>query len=164
VADGRAARARADALRPVVAAVAASATGHPVTYAALQAAARHALAEAPPPVAAAPPARVVETWWCATCGRVEAPQPCIGVCVHTPEDMVAADEHARAADAARAAHDETIRLERLVRLLATVTPRAGQVERTLSALRAPARSALVTARSTATHASATSAMSANPRK
>jgi hypothetical protein len=97
---------------------------------ALQARARDALASGPPEPEA--PAERVDAWWCATCGRIEAPRSCVGICVRQPEELVRAalyDELAAPAQRAAA----------LVRTLAHVTPRDGQWERTGEALRSRAR-------------------------
>jgi len=85
---------------------------------------------------------VVEAWGCLTCGRVDAPQPCLGVCVRRPVAMVEARcLHDLTAEIAVARADDA-RLSALARLVAGVTPRTGQLERTRAALRARARIAL----------------------
>jgi hypothetical protein len=84
----------------------------------------------------------VTGWWCAQCGNVDLPQPCIGVCVWRPSDWVNRElyeQQLRRADDCRRAAD---RLVALLRRLATVTPRPGQWERNWQALRAEACDAL----------------------
>jgi hypothetical protein len=88
-----------------------------------------------------PPATVTG-WWCAECGNVDMPQPCIGVCVWRPADWVGlalyerqfrlAEPHLRAARA----------LSRFLARAGAVTPRVGEWQRNLDALRAQARAAL----------------------
>jgi hypothetical protein len=82
---------------------------------------------------------VVTTWACSSCGRIEAPQPCIGVCVKPETPMVRAAQHGAVIERGTAARRELARLAPLVRRLAWVTPRAGQRERTERALMAQAR-------------------------
>ena len=81
------------------------------------------------------PAEPFRAWLCTGCGRVEAPQACLGVCLRHPEEVVRADRHAealaRAADADRDARE----LRALVRRLAWTTPREGHGSETVAAMR-----------------------------
>jgi hypothetical protein len=94
--------------------------------------------------APAKPASALEVtaWACETCGRIEAPQECIGVCVRPEIAMVPAVEHratiARAASLARA----LATLAPPLRQLAWATPRPGQWAHSAAALRAAAERAL----------------------
>jgi hypothetical protein len=133
------ARAAAEPLRSLVARLDDAPAGEGAAaahYADLQRTARQALDElhADEP-ALKPPALAIETWRCLTCGRIEAPQPCLGVCIKHPADMIAADVHAPVRTQAEAAFAELARLTELVRRIAHTTPRAGQAARTLGALR-----------------------------
>jgi hypothetical protein len=102
-------------------------------YRELQHAARSALDEHEP-VALPQRAPVSTTWWCPECGGVEAPQPCIGVCVWRPVEWIAAARYGEArAEADRALGAEGALLA-LARRAARVTPRAGQWERGWAAL------------------------------
>ena len=116
-------------------------------YREVQRAARDALArrqDVAEDVSETPPEPIV-AWWCATCGRIEAPQPCIGVCMRQPERLVSAalydDAFAQAADLRRA---EQL-LRRLARLVASLHPAGGEWQRTWRALRPRARTALAAA-------------------
>ena len=84
----------------------------------------------------------VTGWWCARCGNVDMPQPCIGVCVWRPADWVnhaLYDHQLRLAEPGlRAARS----LSGLLARVAAVTPRAGQWRRNWEALQAQARAAL----------------------
>jgi hypothetical protein len=75
----------------------------------------------------------VTGWWCAECGNVDMPQPCIGVCVWRPADWVNITLYERQLRLAephlRAAHSLGTFLARA----AAVTPRAGQAQRNLEA-------------------------------
>jgi hypothetical protein len=96
----------------------------------LRARARAALRGAAAPV----PGDVVEAWACDSCGRIEAPQPCIGVCVRPETPMVPASEHEAVLAQAAAARREFDQLAPPVRQLAWSTPRPGQFERTARAI------------------------------
>lgn len=64
----------------------------------------------------------VQAWQCIGCGRIEAPQTCIGVCQDRKVGFVYADEHQRLL-----AYNQ--RLESLIRRLAWATPRDNGWER-----------------------------------
>lgn len=81
---------------------------------------------------------MVETiggWRCIGCGRVDAPQPCIGVCTDRRVELVLAQDYA--ALAGRVAD-----LEEALALIAGVTPKPGQLEASWQALQARARTLL----------------------
>jgi len=81
------------------------------------------------------PVERFEVWQCIGCGKIEGPQPCIGVCRDRRAQMIdAADYDALAAEA------EALRA--VVRQIATITPRAGECERSYAALQARARELL----------------------
>ena len=91
---------------------------------------------------AASQAEAAVVWCCPDCGGLEAPQPCIGVCIWRPMDWVeaAAFETVRA----KALRDMELE-ESLIRLLARfahVIPREGQWERNWLAFGAEARRVL----------------------
>lgn len=81
------------------------------------------------------PAAYVTAWWCAGCGRIEAPQPCLGVCVRRPVDYVRAHEHARALAAIEEARRTEVDLTAMARQAAWVMPRPGHAAETWTALR-----------------------------
>jgi len=84
----------------------------------------------------------VKAWQCIGCGKIEAPQNCIGVCEDRKVQFVYAFEHEEAlAEARRAQHRAKI-LEVVVRQLACTTPRKGECERSFRALQDQARRAL----------------------
>ena len=90
----------------------------------------------PPP----PEVEIVEAWGCPTCGRIEAPQPCLGVCVRRPVVMVDAQRYRELED--EALEDEDRRLTAVARLAAAVRPQAGKEAQTRAALQVRARAAL----------------------
>ena len=77
----------------------------------------------------------VTVWQCVGCGKIEAPQPCIGVCRDTRTELV----HAADYDALLAQAEA---LAAIAREIATITPREGEWERSYRALQARARAAL----------------------
>jgi hypothetical protein len=78
------------------------------------------------------PVERTEAWQCIGCGRVESSQPCIGVCRDRKAEFVDAADYDRLADEADV-------LRSIARQLATITPRAGEWERSYKALQARAR-------------------------
>ena len=81
----------------------------------------------------------IQAWQCIGCGRVEAPQNCIGVCQDRRIELVDArrfDELQRALDAERV---ESGRLLALVQQLAWSKPRPDAWERSYKALQEQAR-------------------------
>lgn len=115
-------------------------------YQALQQSARSALRRFSPPDGSPddefPAAPVVVVWRCPDCGGVDAPQPCIGVCIWRPAQWVDAAWYE--AERTRALTDR--RAERslagLLRTVVFTTPRPGQWERSWRALQSRARHAL----------------------
>jgi hypothetical protein len=106
---------------------------------AVQALARELMPAARAEPALDPDPAVVTAWWCTTCDRVEAPQPCLGVCIHRPETMVALAVHRAALAAAEAAMERERLAAGVVRLAALVRPREDGWERTWRALSRQAR-------------------------
>ena len=81
----------------------------------------------------------VKVWQCIGCGKIEAPQTCVGVCQDRKVELVYAHDH-------RAALAQTqLKLaaaESLLRKIALVTPRLGKWERSYLALQQRVRLAL----------------------
>jgi len=82
----------------------------------------------------------IKVWQCVGCGRIDDPQPCVGICRDEKREYVPAADH-DAAMARRRSELEVLR--HIARELATITPRAGQWERTYRALQERARAALL---------------------
>ena len=61
---------------------------------------------------------IVEAWRCTGCGRIEALQPCIGVCEDRKVRLVDAADHEAAFMLLREAEERAAALEALVRRLA----------------------------------------------
>lgn len=81
----------------------------------------------------------VKAWQCIGCGKIEAPQTCVGVCQDRKVELVYAHDH-------RAALAQTqLKLaaaESLLRQMAFATPRLGEWERSYLALQRRVRQAL----------------------
>jgi hypothetical protein len=87
----------------------------------------------------------VTAWQCIGCGRIEAPQQCIGVCSDRKVELAnAADLDAALARAAASSRQAEV-LAAVVRQIANTTPREGACARTWRALQKRARAALATA-------------------
>jgi hypothetical protein len=84
----------------------------------------------------------ISAWQCIGCGRIEAPQTCIGVCQDRRVEFVYASDLAEAEAALEATRSELDRLHALVHRLAFSRPRDGEWERSYRALQAQARDVL----------------------
>lgn len=81
----------------------------------------------------------IAAWQCIGCGKIEAPQTCVGVCQDRRVDLVSAEAH----EAALADAERKIKaLGTLVRQLAQTTPRDGEWERSWRILQDKARQTL----------------------
>jgi hypothetical protein len=87
-------------------------------------------------------AEKITAWRCVGCGRVEAPQPCIGVCQDRQIQLVPVEDYDAIAAVLARLESETAILRAVVRDIATITPRADAAERTYGALQSRAREAL----------------------
>ncbi len=84
----------------------------------------------------------IQAWQCIGCGRIEAPQTCIGVCRDRRIQMVAKDEHDRVvAERDEARRRVAVALAVLSRVV-HATPRNDQWERSYRALQDQAREAI----------------------
>ncbi len=80
-----------------------------------------------------------KVWQCIGCGRIDHPQPCVGVCRDQKVEMMFAADHDReVAEAAR--REEALRA--VLRRIAFTTPREGEWESAWRALQADARRCL----------------------
>ena len=84
----------------------------------------------------------IAAWQCIGCGRIEAPQTCVGICQDRRVEFVHTADHVATEDALAATKRERDALRALVRTLAFSRPRDGEWERSYRALQAQARSAL----------------------
>jgi len=143
-------RGRIEGLRAVVGELARAEAGPGewrVAYEGLQQSARSVLRRSGPAAGGrddelVSPAETVIVWRCQDCGGVDAPQPCIDVCIWGPADWV--DVASYESQRSRAAVDREVEqsLAGLLRRFAFATPRAGQWERSWRAFQSQARIAL----------------------
>ena len=81
-------------------------------------------------------------WQCIGCGRIEGPQPCIGVCQDRKVSFVYASDYAAVLSRLLEAEERIAALEGLVRRMALSTPRTGEWERSYRSLQEEARRVL----------------------
>jgi len=84
----------------------------------------------------------VKAWQCIGCGKIEAPQTCVGICQDRKVQFVYAEDYDAAVARIAQLHERTGTLEAIVRQLTTITPRDGEWERSYRALAQRARQAL----------------------
>ncbi|MCC7040252.1 MAG: hypothetical protein IT516_08075 [Burkholderiales bacterium] len=84
----------------------------------------------------------VKAWQCIGCGKIEAPQTCVGICRDVRVEFVYAADYEAALARVEEVRAHVATLEGIVRQLATITPRDGEWERSYRALQARARQAL----------------------
>ena len=90
----------------------------------------------------APEPAVIEGWGCPRCGRIDAPQPCLGICVRRPGLVADVAEYREyAAQAQRTAETERP-LAAFAHVVAGVHPRPGREQQTVESLRSRAREPL----------------------
>jgi len=85
-------------------------------------------------------------WQCVGCGRIDGPQPCVGICRDRKVELVDATEldraNARIAELEHRANARIAELERLLQVLAHTTPHADAWERSWRELQVRARAVL----------------------
>ncbi len=81
----------------------------------------------------------IQAWQCIGCGKIEAPQPCIGVCRDRKILMVGKDEHEQVLAELASAKQGMKGLQAVLLQLAWSEPRDGQWERCWRALQLRAR-------------------------
>jgi hypothetical protein len=84
----------------------------------------------------------IKAWQCIGCGRIEAPQNCVGICQDRRVEFVYASEHADMESELVATRGERDALHSLVRRLAWSRPHEGDWERSYRALQTQARALL----------------------
>ena len=88
------------------------------------------------------PAEPATTSWCAECGGIEAPQPCLEVCIWRSTEWVSETSYQQERERALSELAIASRLRGLVRRIASVTPLEDQWRRCWRALQAQARGTL----------------------
>jgi hypothetical protein len=114
-------------------------------YATLRSKARallHATSRLPAEATDAQPVERIAGWLCLECGRFEAPQPCLGVCIWRRREVVCAAAHDALMEELIAERARLKRLGGLLGRLAWVTPHRGAWDRTRRALQNEAQGLL----------------------
>jgi hypothetical protein len=90
----------------------------------------------------APEVDVIDAWGCPRCGRVDAPQPCLGICIRRPGLVADVAEYREyAAHAERVAESDRA-LSAFAHVVGGVHPRPGREQQTVEGLRGRARELL----------------------
>jgi hypothetical protein len=84
----------------------------------------------------------VVSWWCEQCGGVDAPAPCLGICVRRPAQWASLDALRRRGEMTAARLQTERRLAAVVRTLVLTRPRPGSESRHWQAEREMATLAL----------------------
>jgi hypothetical protein len=84
----------------------------------------------------------ISAWQCSGCGRIEGPQPCLGVCLDKKVTFVSSDAYDAVFARMRDAEARLAALESLARRMALAKPRDGEWEKSYRALQDEARRAL----------------------
>jgi hypothetical protein len=96
----------------------------------------------------------ITAWQCIGCGRIEAPQTCLGICQDRRVEFVYAFEHRETERELASAERERDALSALVRRLAWSRPHGDEWERSYRVLQAQARELLAALKAEAvTHGS-----------
>lgn len=69
------------------------------------------------------------TWWCDRCGGIDAPQPCLGICIWRTVEWARHDGYLEARERVLAARQAQLRRQSLLRRVAFTRPRPGNAER-----------------------------------
>jgi hypothetical protein len=77
----------------------------------------------------------IKVWQCIGCGRIDHPQPCVGICQDRKTELVHASDYAEA-------ESRIAELEGVLRRIAFTTPRAGEFDAAWRALQRDARKLL----------------------
>ena len=88
------------------------------------------------------PAEHAITWWCAECGGLDAPQPCLGICVWRSVEWVERSLYEQLREQTMLEREREHRLRDLLHRIAWVTPRRGHWERGWRLLQLDAREIL----------------------
>lgn len=84
----------------------------------------------------------IPAWQCIGCGRIEAPQTCIGVCQDRKVLLVAMSDHQEALDTIQQLIGEIDSMQRVLTRIACSTPREGRWEASYRAAQTEAKALL----------------------
>ena len=88
------------------------------------------------------PSEAATTWWCPRCGGIDAPQPCLGICIWRPIEWVDRNLYEQKRERALSERKHEQRLRQLLCHVAWVTPHPDQWERSWRLVHAQAVDAL----------------------
>jgi hypothetical protein len=86
----------------------------------------------------------VKAWQCIGCGKIEAPQTCIGVCQDRRVEFVYVADHKEVLEQLRAAQRHALAASAVLRRLASTKPHDHEWERSYRAIQEQARRVLMT--------------------
>jgi hypothetical protein len=84
----------------------------------------------------------ITAWQCVGCGRLEAPQTCIGVCQDRKVEVIGAWDYAEVRAALDEANERIAALEAFLSRVARIEPRTGRWAESYRALQTQARKLL----------------------
>lgn len=84
----------------------------------------------------------IQAWQCIGCGKIEAPQPCIGVCQDRKVLFVGKAEHERLQAETEQLRQNLDAAYGLLTCMTSIRPREGQIERCWSSFQQQARTVL----------------------
>jgi hypothetical protein len=87
-------------------------------------------------------AEYATTWWCAECGGIDAPQPCLGICVWRPVEWVRRSLYEQLRERTMSEREREQHLRELLHRAARITPRPGHWEHGWRLLQTEARQLL----------------------
>ncbi len=90
----------------------------------------------------APEVDVIEGWGCPRCGRVDAPQQCLGICIRRPGLVADVAEYREYAAYAQRVAESDRALSAFAHVVGGVHPRPGREQQTVEGLRPRARQLL----------------------
>jgi hypothetical protein len=88
------------------------------------------------------PSEYATTWWCPACGGIDAPQPCLGICVWRSVEWVERGAYETVREQSIVEREREQQLRRVLQKVAWITPRSGHWEDTWRLLHAEAQRAL----------------------
>jgi hypothetical protein len=82
------------------------------------------------------------TWWCAECGGIDAPQPCLGICIWRSVEWVERTVYEGVRERSIIELEREQQLRRILQKIAWITPRSGHWEQGWRLLQREARQVL----------------------
>ena len=83
-------------------------------------------------------------WWCSACGGIDAPQPCLGICIWRPVEWVNRSTYQQERERALSDRERERCLRELLRRIVSITPNVGYWQDNWNALQTDAQRTLET--------------------